>query len=175
MRCASLLRIVIDSSQNRPVVVERVSNADYRIDEKLSLPAGGIALYLLDLNSLANAESKWRELLSSDERERSVRFHFQRDRQRYCATRAILRTLLGAYLQTAPHQLSFQYSDKGKPGLAASYRDRLAFNVSHSGEFALLGFAQFGEIGVDIEEVRDDFDSAAIARRFFSAREQEQL
>jgi 4'-phosphopantetheinyl transferase len=167
---------VINFSQNRSVIVERISNPDYRAEQTLSLPDGGIVLYLLDLSSLAVAESRWRELLSHDERERAGRFHFERDQQQYCATRAVLRTLLGAYLQTPPQQLSFQYSDKGKPSIPPQYRGRgVAFNVSHSGELALLGFAQGSEIGVDIEKIRDDFDSAAIARRFFSAREQEQL
>ena len=167
---------MINSQQNRPVIVERISNPDFRIDGTPSLPEGGVALFLLDLSLMAGAESTWRELLSSDEQERAARFHFARDRQYFCAARASLRTLLGGYLKATPREVAFQYSDKGKPGLTSHRRSHaIAFNVSHSGDFALLGFTRSCEIGVDIEKIRDDFDSAAIARRFFSAHEQEQL
>ena len=171
-----VLRNLMNSPKNRSVIVERIPNAGFRTDDTRSLPEDSIVLYILDLRSMEVAESKWRELLSSDERERAARFHFERDRQHYCAARALLRTLLGAYLEAAPQELSFQYSDKGKPGLASRYRGcGVAFNVSHSGDFALLGFTRRSDIGVDIEQIRDDFDTAAIARRFFSAREQDQL
>ena len=49
------------------------------------------------------------------------------------------------------------------------------FNVSHSGGIALLAFVRGREIGIDVEQVRSDFDLEAIARRFFSAHEQDQL
>jgi 4'-phosphopantetheinyl transferase len=139
------------------------------------VPENGIVLYLLDVRSGGELEAKWRDLLSSDELDRAARFHRELDRQCYCVTRGVLRALLAASLDVHPQELSFQYSDKGKPRLASSYSRGLAFNVSHSGDFALLGFAENGDIGVDIEKIRDDFDSEAIARRFFSEREQDQL
>ena len=162
--------------QNRSVVVERLSGSDSPIGEAFSVPENCIVLYLLDVRSMGTSESRWRDLLSSDELDRAARFHFERDRQCYCVARGVLRVLLGASLGVRPQELSFQYSDKGKPQLALPYSARgVVFNVSHSGDFALLGFAQTVDIGVDIEKIRDDFDSAAIARRFFSAREQDQL
>ena len=168
--------IVINSPQNRAVIVEKISDADFRLDKTVPLPEAGPVLYMLDLRAIAGVEPKWSELLSSDERERAARFHFERDRQQYCATRAVLRILLGAYLQTSPHELEFQYSDKGKPALALRQEGSgLAFNASHSGDFALLGFTRCSHIGVDIEKIRDDFDTASIARLFFSAREQDEL
>ncbi len=39
----------------------------------------------------------------------------------------------------------------------------------------MLAFTRGREIGVDVEQVRSDFDVDAIARRFFSAHEQRQL
>jgi 4'-phosphopantetheinyl transferase len=168
---------MINSPQNPTVILQRVSRADFPIDRKVSLPEdAGVVLYLLDLRSMADAESNWRELLSADEKERAARFHFERDRQCFCATRAVLRSLLGVYLEASPKELSFQYSDKGKPSLGTCRLDcELAFNVSHSGELALLGFSRSSQIGVDIEKIKDDFDTAAIASRFFSAEEQVQL
>lgn len=167
---------MINFPQNRAVIVEKISDADFRVDKTVSLLEDGTVLYMLDLGAIAGVEPKWRELLSSDERERAARFHFERDRQHYCATRAVLRILLGAYLETSPRDLGFQYSDKGKPALALRHEGcGIAFNASHSGDFALLGFTRRSHIGVDIEKIRDDFDTASIARRFFSAREQDEL
>lgn len=154
--------------------LERISKPDLQIDEALCLPEG-IALYLLDLKELAAAEAKWAELLSADEQQRAARFHFARDRQHYCATRALLRSLLGAYLGASPRELIFEYSDKGKPTLTSRHDSGLAFNVSHSGDLAMLGFAVRDKIGIDIEKIRNDFDTTAIAQRFFSAAEQDQL
>ncbi|MBZ5681594.1 MAG: 4'-phosphopantetheinyl transferase superfamily protein [Acidobacteriia bacterium] len=75
-----------------------------------------------------------------------------------------------------PQDVRFRYAEKGKPELDGPYAaSGLTFNVSHSGAVALLGIARNRPIGVDVERVRDDFDTGAIARRFFSAMEQEQL
>jgi 4'-phosphopantetheinyl transferase len=167
---------LINSSQNRRLEVEKISSSDFRIASPLSLDRGRIALWHLDLAGAADSEARWLELLSTDERERAGRFHFDRDRQHFCAARGILRTLLAAYLTTRPLDISFVYSDKGKPALAPPYAESgLNFNVSHSGEAALLGFVQSSRIGVDVEKIRNDFDSAAIAGRFFSPHEREQL
>jgi 4'-phosphopantetheinyl transferase len=58
------------------------------------------------------------------------------------------------------------------PGHAAN---QVEFNVSHSGDVALLAFAQGRALGVDVDRVREDFDHEAIVRRFFSEQEQRQL
>jgi 4'-phosphopantetheinyl transferase len=72
--------------------------------------------------------------------------------------------------------LSFSYSKQEKPSLSAPHVDSgVTFNVSHSGGIALLAFTRRREIGVDVEQLRPDSDFEAIARRFFSAREQNQL
>jgi 4'-phosphopantetheinyl transferase len=114
--------------------------------------------------------------LSEDERLRAARFHFALDRQHFIAGRAWLRRVIAAYLLKAPEQLTFVYSEKSKPSLGgAEFESGLNFNVSHSGGIALFGFTLGRKIGVDIEHIRHDFETAAIAARFFSLREQEQL
>jgi len=111
-----------------------------------------------------------------DENKRASHFHFPIDRQRFVASRALLRTILGAYLIAGANDVSFSYSDKEKPSLRSVHADSgITFNVSHSGRIALYAFTRRREIGVDVEQVRRDFDVEAIARRFFSPREQRQL
>jgi 4'-phosphopantetheinyl transferase len=121
-------------------------------------------------------ETRCRPLLSADEGERASRFHFERDRRRFTASRALLRIVLGAYLHSAPESLRFRYSDQGKPALDGEHlKGGLMFNVSHSGGVALFAITRGREIGVDVERVRRSSDLEAIARRFFSACEQMQL
>jgi len=109
-------------------------------------------------------------LLSADERERAARFHFERDRQRYSVTRARTRMILGAYLQSDPRELRFKYSAREKPSLANASAG-IRFNVSHSGDQALVAVASGREIGVDIEQIRSNVECEQLAERFFSPGE----
>lgn len=111
-------------------------------------------------------------LLSNDEIARANRFRFEIHRQRFIVARGILRLLLGHYLEIAPNNIKFQYSDRGKPFLAGSKQDSsLQFNISHSQAYALYGFTYNHPIGVDLEYTRNTPDAVKIARRFFSQEE----
>jgi 4'-phosphopantetheinyl transferase len=113
--------------------------------------------------------------LSIDEKERANRFHSQNDRNRFVATRAILRELLGRYTNRAPADLEFDYGPQGKPALRKkSLSPSLQFNVSHSCRVALLAFSVGRRLGVDVEQVRG-FVGEEIADRFFSPQEVEEL
>ena len=111
-------------------------------------------------------------LLSTDEIARANKFHFLEHERRFIAARGILRQLLGNYLKISPNTIEFEYSDCGKPRLAASMNNSfLQFNVSHSLEYALYGFTNHHLIGVDIEFLREIRDTAELAKRFFTHRE----
>lgn len=113
--------------------------------------------------------------LSSDERERSARFRFERDRRRFIVAHGALREVLGRYLQVSPGRIRYAYNAFGKPGLGPGFGSRLGFNLSHSAGLALIAVAVGGEVGVDIECVRAQSDYAEIAQRYFSAAEVDQL
>ena len=110
-------------------------------------------------------------LLSPDERERAARFHFERDRQRFKIAHASLRIILGRYLNLAPASLRFAQTDYGKPFLTNLEADGLLFNMSHSGELALIAIAREREIGIDVEFIRGDFATSEVAEHFFSVAE----
>jgi 4'-phosphopantetheinyl transferase len=153
-----------------------ITDSGFQIKAPLALPEDEVHLWRVDLEAIGAAEARWQKVLSSDESTRASRFHFSRDRQRFVASRAFLRMILAGYLATDPNSLSFSYSKKEKPSLGPAHAgSNVTFNVSHSGGIALFAFARRREIGVDVEHVRGDFDVDAIARRFFSAQEQEQL
>jgi 4'-phosphopantetheinyl transferase len=153
-----------------------ITDSGFRIEASLTLPENEVQLWRVDLDALGTDDSRWQAVLSSDESLRAARFHFPRDRQRFVASRALLRTILASYLATDPNRLSFSYSKKEKPSLGPAHASsNVTFNVSHSGGIALFAFTHRREIGVDVEQVRRDSDLEAIACRFFSAHEQEQL
>jgi 4'-phosphopantetheinyl transferase len=153
-----------------------IADADFEIEAPLALPEDEVQLWRVDLEAIRADESRWQEVLSSDESACASRFHFPADRQRFVASRALLRTILGGYLETDPKRLIFSYSKKEKPSLGPDHASGgLTFNISHSTEIALFAFTRRREIGVDVEKIRCDFDVEPIANRFFSAHEQEQL
>jgi 4'-phosphopantetheinyl transferase len=152
-----------------------IAHAGFRIDGPVKLAADEVHLWRVDLEATASDEAQWSAILSDDERARAARFHFQIHRQYFTAGRALLRNILAAYLAAEPKELAFSYSTKSKPALAGAHANRLAFNVSHSGDVALIAVTRNRQIGVDVELIRHDFDTAAIATRFFSDAEQGQL
>jgi 4'-phosphopantetheinyl transferase len=107
-------------------------------------------------------------LLSADERERADRFHFQRDKNCFINSRAALRQILGSYLSKDPGTLEFTYNPHGKPHLPGT---PLQFNLSHSGELALIAITTASAIGVDVELIRDDLLIAALADAILSDQE----
>ncbi len=109
-------------------------------------------------------------LLSDDELARAERFTFPGLRERYIAGRGILRTILGHYLHTPPERVRFTYNHYGKP-LLDEAGGTIKFNLSHSGDWALLGVAGGAEIGVDIERHRREVQCESLARHFFSPAE----
>jgi 4'-phosphopantetheinyl transferase len=142
----------------------------------LTLPLNEVHLWRVYLDRVAAEEARWQRILSEEERARAKRFHFSQDRQKFSATRALLRTILGAYVGRNPETIVFRYSKKNKPFLESnSGASPLEFNVSHSGSRALLAFARGREVGVDVEVVRSNLDCESIARRFFSPAEQKEL
>ncbi len=153
-----------------------ISSPDFEIGSPLTLLDEEVHLWHIDLAAVAGAEKRWQKILSPDERARAARFHFERDRRHFTATRALLRMLLASYVHSEPAELVFRYSDKEKPSLnPQASHEPVEFNVSHSGAVALLAFSRGRSLGVDIETIRDDFDPAALAHRFFSKLEQTQL
>lgn len=150
--------------------------AEFRIESRRNLEANEVHLWRLDLQARARGVEKWKSILSADEKGRAARYLRDIDRQYFIAARATLRQILGCYLNTDPAALTFAYSEKEKPFLGgAEAACGIDFNISHSGSIALLAFSQQREIGVDVEQIRRDFDTATIAARFFSAAEQKQL
>jgi 4'-phosphopantetheinyl transferase len=138
------------------------------------LPDDEVHLWAVDLDAPPETIERLQSVLSSGENERAGRFYFERDRIAFTIARGLLRTLLGDYLRCDPKQLDFAYNRHGKPSLTAG-NGGIQFNVSHSGQIALLAFVRERGIGVDVEYMRRNLDFLKVAERVFSVEEQAAL
>ncbi|MEW2121616.1 4'-phosphopantetheinyl transferase superfamily protein [Streptomyces sp. NPDC005474] len=70
-------------------------------------------------------------------------------RQRFAASRLLLKSAAAAVLDTPPEDLELAYRPGGRPYLRGV--DQLDVSLSHTEEFLVVGLARHGRIGVDIE------------------------
>ena len=111
-------------------------------------------------------------VLAPDERERANRFILRRDRQRFIARRARLRSLLGERLGVPAASVRLSSGTHGKPALAKPFdTSGITFNLSHSGDLSVYAFASRTHVGVDVETIRVIEDADRIASFAFSEAE----
>lgn len=137
---------------------------------------GDVSVIGVDLTPDAVRESEAFSWLCSEERVRWNGFQFAGPRRQFVLTRAALRAVLCDRLECDNQQLTFGYTQYGKPfALTSGNPADISFNVSHSGRYGLLALAPEGHVGVDVEErvVRHDMD--ALGSAVFSPNEQAEL
>ena len=101
--------------------------------------------------------------LAPAELERLPGFHRASVALQYAASRALVRRILGGYLDLPPRRVSFVRSRTGKPRvLLPASATHLEYNVTHSYELGLLAVGQ-QELGVDIERIRPAPMAAGVA------------
>lgn len=109
--------------------------------------------------------------LPADERARAGRFRVAAARNRYLLAHSALRRLLAPKLNQTPGNISFQPGPNGKPELAGSIKQPLHFNLSHSGDLALVAISSVAPVGVDVEQIRPLANAVRLAGRFFKPSE----
>ena len=137
--------------------------------DKLSLGEKEAHIWRADLEFDEPLQSSFLKLLSPDEKSRAAKFRFAKDSRNFIIARGILRLLISKYLEMNPAEISFQYSEFGKPGIADNHS--LQFNISHSQNIALFAFVKKLKVGVDVEFVNPDIQVKDIATNFFSSNE----
>lgn len=110
-------------------------------------------------------------ILSPAEQQRAGQFRVAPARRNYIVVHAALRRLVADRLGRTPGEVKFQIGPHGKPELAAELGASLEFNLTHSGDFALVATSRTAPVGVDVERIRAFPNALAIARRFFASPE----
>jgi 4'-phosphopantetheinyl transferase len=88
--------------------------------------------------------------LPAVERERAESLLRPLARRRWVASRWALRGVLGRYLDAKPAEVGLRLRERGKPALPDPAHP-LRFNLSHSGELALIAVVEELEVGIDVE------------------------
>ncbi|MEG4326167.1 4'-phosphopantetheinyl transferase superfamily protein [Microcoleus sp. herbarium5] len=138
----------------------------------LTLDMGEIHVWRVSLAQTESCLQSLQQTLSADERTKADRFVFPKGRSQFIVSRGALRAILSRYLNINSHILRFEYNPYGKPSLiAAQGGNTLRFNLSHSGNMALIAITKDRDIGVDIEGINPNFPCLEIAEKFFSPLE----
>ena len=129
------------------------------------LSSTAVHLWWLHLSRSARVETTER-LLSADEQQRARRFRRPAAARQFCLGRALLRTILGSYLDLPPQRLRFAYTPNGKPYLPEA--PHLMFSLAHAGDIGLLAVTCRRRVGVDVEIAHRRTNWRGLARRCLS-------
>ncbi len=80
-----------------------------------------------------------------------------------------LRQILARYVDAPAASLSFRLGVHGKPELLSP--DKLSFNLSHSGDYAICLVADGAPVGADLERMAPIKDALTVAEQLFSQDE----
>lgn len=123
-----------------------------RLAPLTGIAANALHLWSIPLRTSKSQVAQLREVLSAAEREKADKFLLADQTERYIVCRGAVRQILAGYLETVPQQLTLASGKYGKPQL--ENHDSFWFNITHSGDLAVLAVSSIGEVGVDIEQVR---------------------
>jgi 4'-phosphopantetheinyl transferase len=128
--------------------------------ERPTLAEGEVHVWRAELNG------PWPgpEGLPAPERERAAAFLHEDAVGRWVASRWALRLVLARYRDEPAAEIALELGENDKPQLADP-SSGLRFNLSHSGDLALVAVTQGREVGVDVEEIEPARDLLVLAER----------
>jgi len=117
--------------------------------------------------------SAHKALMTPDERERYGRFHFERDRRLFLATRALVRTVLSNYTDVEPAAWRFSIAEHGKPYIShPAINPCINFNLSNTPGLVVCAVSISHDcLGVDAEGIDRWNASSGVAEHYFSRDE----
>lgn len=113
------------------------------------------------------------QILSPREREKADRYLVEHARRQHIASHVVLRQILSQYQNCFPDAIQFSYAQHGKPSLEPA--TGVEFNLSHSGQRAVIAVTRGQPLGVDIELHDPKVHVKDLAERFFAPAEAQEL
>ncbi|MEN8259642.1 MAG: 4'-phosphopantetheinyl transferase superfamily protein [Pseudomonadota bacterium] len=136
------------------------------------LTADTVHVWRADLSRLGERYDRCWMLLAEEEKRRAYRLRDGVIRHRFVAGRAILRCVLSRYLATEAGDIRIGVGPHGKPHIGGGDAGcGLAFNVSHSGNLALVAVASQRHVGVDVEIWRKVASIEGLVEKCFAEEE----
>ena len=121
----------------------------------LALGGGSVHVWRCGLQPPGNARDLEKRLpLDSAELERVARYRRPLDGVKFALGRSFMKRTLARYLGIPVASLTLDVDPNGKPHIAPDLPGSdLSFNLSHSGELALLAVSQGIPLGIDLEHI----------------------
>ena len=133
------------------------------------LVKGEIHLWSISLDADKNLPEQCKLFLSEKEKQKIPFFKFKKVQDNFIISQGVLRYLLSRYINKAPHAISIERHKKGKPFVKDA--PSLHFNMSNSGNMCVYAFSADGEIGIDLEQIRELPDLDDLIQKNFTAKE----
>ncbi|KAI9288539.1 4'-phosphopantetheinyl transferase superfamily [Umbelopsis sp. AD052] len=99
------------------------------------------------------------QYLPVTERNRILRFRLKADQHRSLASQLLKRYLFSKHMDIAWEDITFKESEYGKPSTTLDVGENVDFNVSHHGEWVVIGLCSNGTIGVDVTRYETPHES----------------
>ncbi len=110
---------------------------------------------------------EYRFVLNQEELYKAKAFYWEKDFRSYLTGRIVLRILLSKYLSQSINDIRFDQKSK-KPGIIS--QTPLKYNLSYAGTHILISIG-LCETGIDIENVKQNFDFQDLLAACFSKEE----
>jgi len=153
------------------------SEISARTKQKLDLAANEIHIWVTKPEELLGNDellASYSTLLTSTETAKQQRYKFAKDRHDALITRAFVRDLLSYYADVAPQDWQFEKGNKDKPEVINCPLP-LRFNISHTKNLIICAVTLEDDIGCDVENTGRNNNVLAIAERYFSSTEIDEL
>lgn len=122
---------------------------------KTDLKPNSVHIWGWELTATPAQLENHKQLLTPKEKERLERFYFEKHQHQFAVAHGMLHSVLSRYLHIEPALICFDYQSHGKPELTSKQNPhRLQFNLSHSGDIALLAVTKEIPIGIDVEQIK---------------------
>jgi 4'-phosphopantetheinyl transferase len=122
------------------------------------------------------SEKCFDQLLTADERDRCLRFVFDRDRHTFLVARSLLRRVLSRYRPVPPDAWRFALNDYGKPRISGPLTEGdIRFNLTHTRGLVALVVASGREVGIDAEHVERSLQWRDLVKDVLADREADHL
>jgi 4'-phosphopantetheinyl transferase len=149
--------------------------SDVSIEETLASGRGIVDLWYWFYEGMDDADlvAAHEAIMTADEREQYVSFHFERDRLLFLATRALVRTVLSRYAPVAPPDWRFAARGHGRPRVTQPVvTPRVHFNLANTPGLVVCAVSvAHKRLGVDVERIDRKIDAIGLAEHNFSRSE----
>ena len=139
----------------------------------LRLGVGQVDVWLTSLHGIcSDMQSAYLQLLSEPERAQWQRFVVQDAKLQYLVSRVLVRTTLSRYAEVPERAWQFETNDYGRPHVSQPPASRhIQFNLSNTSGLVVCAVAKDCDIGIDVENIAQSFDTDELAPSVFAPME----